>query len=240
MATRSIVCPQRQTSDATIFFENSSSKRYNRIKYLPYFGTRSRHHHNQKLFIPQVLRDYQISLDETFQDFTEHFRRVFNEINREDLPSTIITVRTGVFYFYSKRFRFNKTYQIDTIPRLLSRSIRLEDSNFYYPPRDERSGNEDFLRSAFANMKPISEHEKFVEELSKYQFHVKRPKHVFRIYFQTEDQQQHVFTVDPEFNYSIVEFSKDFQRISNIGKSINMKNERDKKNRNIFRFRRYS
>jgi hypothetical protein len=220
---------QRQLSDSRcptkcfILFENASSVNANKIHFLEYYGTRARHHHSQKLYVPQVVNDT-TSPDDTKEDFANCIKQVLHSISPDELSSYVVSVRTGVAYFFSKRFRFNNynNYSIKEIHDIIQKKIPTSDNRYYYPPRINNNSNQsdDSLRSSFCNVKPISLSREFVEQLQGYQFHVKNQKHVFRIYLQSDDKQTHVCTVDPASNYSIVEFSKDFQRTSNIGMKI--------------------
>ena len=223
---------ERQLSDTGpptihfVLFENKASKRFKRICFLEYQGTRARKHHSQKLFLPQMVKKYPVPLDETYEDFAGHVKQVLESIPPADLSSYIITVRTGVFYFFSKRFRFGRKYTIEEMHDLLGGMIPLSDEQFYFPPRTDPSPYDHTLRSSFANIKPISRTDKFVEKLNECGFHVKTQKYLFRIYLQSDDKQRHVCTIDPGLNYSIVEFSKDLQRTSNIGKSPSDSNQK--------------
>lgn len=164
-----------------------------------------------------MAKDYEVNPDETYEDFANHVKQVLASIPQNDLSSYVITVRTGVAYYFSKRFRFRKKYTIEEIHDILHGTVPLTDENVYFPPRDGPNPKDHTLRSSFANVKPISQPEKFVEKLNQCGFHVKTRKYLFRVYLQSEGRQRHVCTVDPDLNYSIVEFSKDLQRMSNIG-----------------------
>lgn len=121
-------------------------------------------------------------------------------------------------YFFSKRFLFKQSYSREELYDIIQKRIPTSDGRYYFQQSNNPNRTDDCLRSSFSNVKPINETRKFVDELKNYQFYVARPKHVFRIYLQSEDKQTHVCIIDPASNYSIVEFSKDFQRTSNIGK----------------------
>ncbi|CAF0738436.1 unnamed protein product [Adineta steineri] len=212
---------QRQLSDSCtpttcfILFENGSSINSNGIGFLEYRGTRSRNHHSKKLYLPQVLYDYQASLDEMYGEFANCIRQVLNSISH-DLSSYVISIRTGVLYYYSKRFRFDNNYSIEEIHSITEKKIPLTNTHYYYNARNSSYPSDDTLRSSFCNIKPISRPNEFVKELENCDFHIQQCKHVFRIYLQSDDKQTHVCIVDPAANYAIVEFSKDFQRLSNI------------------------
>ncbi|CAF3888433.1 unnamed protein product, partial [Adineta steineri] len=212
---------QRQLSDSCtpttcfILFENGSSINSNGIGFLEYRGTRSRNHHSKKLYLPQVLYDYQASLDEMYGEFANCIRQVLNSISH-DLSSYVISIRTGVLYYYSKRFRFDNNYSIEEIHSITEKKIPLTNTHYYYNARNTGYPSDDTLRSSFCNIKPISRPNEFVKELENCDFHIQQCKHVFRIYLQSDDKQTHVCIVDPAANYAIVEFSKDFQRLSNI------------------------
>ena len=213
----------RQLSDSRtptarfLVFENSNSD-WNEIRFWEYLGTRNRNHHTQRLYLPQLIRkNEQTESSPSYKEFSNCIREVLSHIPLNELPSYVISVRTGVTYFFSKCFRFNQSYSMDEIHQLVEKNIPSTD-NRYYVQRTYRTDG--FLRSSFSNVKPISKHQDFVHELETYQFYVKQQKHVFRVYLQSEDKQTHVCVVDPSANYSIIEFSKDFQRNSNIGKLL--------------------
>ncbi len=143
---------------------------------------------------------------------------MLSQIPSDELSSYVVSIRTGVLYFFSKRFRFNRSYSVEDIPDILQRKISISNDQYYFPRTNNSIQIDDGLRSAFCNVKPVNQSRKFVDELEKHQFYVKEQKHVYRIYLQSEDKQTHVCIIDPALNYSIIEFSKDFQRTSNIGK----------------------
>jgi len=212
---------QRQLSDSrtpttcVILFENTN---LNEIYFLEYHGTRARNHHSHKLYLPQVPKNGRISSDETYEEFANSIRQVLSQIPPNELSSYVVSVRTGVTYFFSKRFRFNQTYSIEEIYDIIQKKISTSDNRYYFQQTNNSNQSDDSLRSTFSNVKPISGTKEFVEKLKSHQFYVQQQKHVFRVYLQSEDKQTHVCIVDPALNYSIVEFSKDFQRTSNIGK----------------------
>jgi hypothetical protein len=165
-----------------------------------------------------VVRNSQTSSDDTFEEFSNCIKQVLALIPHHELSSYIVSVRTGVLYYFSKRFRFNKKYSIEQIHDITEKKISVSNKQYYYEQTNNSNQSDESLRSSFSNVKPISRPREFAEELGKYKFYTKQQKHVFRIYLQSDDKQTHVCTVDPAANYSIVEFSKDFQRTSNIGK----------------------
>jgi hypothetical protein len=212
---------QRQLSDSRtptkcfILFENGNS---NEICFHEYLGTRARKHHSHTLYLPQVVKHGRTSSDETYKQFANSIKEVLSQISSNELSSYVVSIRTGVMYFFSKCFRFNQKYSIEEIHGLIEKKISTSDNRYYFPRTNNYNQSDECLRSSFSNVKPISSPREFVEELEKYHFYVKQQKHVFRIYLQSDDKQTHVCVVDPASNYSIVEFSKDFQRTSNIGK----------------------
>jgi len=165
-----------------------------------------------------VVRNSQTSSDDTYEEFGNCIKQVLTSIPPHELSSYNVSVRTGVLYYFSKRFRFNKQYSIEEIHDITEKKIPVSNKQYYYVQTDNFKQSDETLRSSFSNVKPISQPREFAEELEKYKFYTKQQKHVFRIYLQSDDKQTHVCTVDPAANYSIVEFSKDFQRTSNIGK----------------------
>ncbi|CAF0765697.1 unnamed protein product [Rotaria sordida] len=213
---------QRQLSDSRtptkcfILFENASSINSIRIRFIEYLGTRSRHHHSQKLYLPQVFNNHQTSSHETYEEFSNYVKQVLESIPYHELSSYVVSVRTGVAYFFSRRFRFNYKYSIEQIYNLIQKKIPTTDNQYYYQSIHDSKQSDNSLRSSFCNVKPISQTRKFVEKLEGYQYYVQQQKHVFRIYLQSDDNQTHVCIVDPSLHYSIIEFSKDFQRTSNI------------------------
>jgi hypothetical protein len=219
---------QRQLSDSRtpttcfILFENNSS---NEICFLKYLGTRARNHHAHKLYLPQVVHYGRTSSDETYQQFANSIRQVLSQIPAHELSSYVVSVRTGVAYFFSKRFRFNRTYSIEEIHDIIEKKIPTSDNRYYFSGNNNPNQLDESLRSSFSIVKPISRPREFAEELRKFKFYVKQQKHVFKIYLQSEDKQTHICIIDPAANYSIVEFSKDFQRNSNIGKYVFVKHE---------------
>lgn len=211
---------QRQLSDCRnltpcyLLFENAGGEY---ICFRPYRGTHSRNHQRSILFIPQMTAYQATNSNEPPAEFANYLEQVLEEIPANDLASYTVSIRTGVLYFLSRRFRFDRNYTLDLIQDALQKKIPLSDEEFYYPPRpNTNSRSDDTLRSSFCNVKPINQPEKFVKELDKHQFKVKDEKFVFRVYLQSDDRQTHVCIIDPKSNYSIVEFSKDFQRTSNI------------------------
>lgn len=217
---------QRQYSDSRgltnyfIIFENTSIDKSHGIYFLEYFGTRARNHHKHKLYLPQVINQDSKSTDDVPPEFSNCIKEVLKTIPHQDLSSYFVSVRTGLTYFFSKRFRFNKEYSIQEIRELIDKKIPTTETKYYFEPRNNINStyqSDDTLRSSFCNIKPISRPRDFVKKLQDYKFCVKQQKHVFRLYLQSEDNQTHVCVVDPALNYSIVEFSKDFQRTSNIG-----------------------
>ena len=214
---------QRQLSDSRtpttcfILFENASSINSNEINFLQYCGTRARNHHSQKLYLPQVVQNHQTSYNDTYE-FANCIKQVLNLIPHNELSSYVVSIRTGVLYYFSKRFRFNQTYSIEEIHDVTQKKISVSNKQYYYEQTNNSNQSDESLRSSFCNVKPISRPREFAEELEQYKFYIKQQKHVFRIYLQSDDKQTHICTVDPAANYSIVEFSKDFQRTSNIGK----------------------
>ncbi|CAF2885518.1 unnamed protein product [Rotaria sp. Silwood2] len=217
---------QRQSSDPRtltkcfILFENAASRSLNEIYFLEYLGTRARYHHSHKLYLPQVFNNHRTSLNETYEEFSNYIKQVLESIPYNELSSYVVSVRTGVSYFFSKRFRFNNKYSIEDIRNLIRKKIPTTDIRYYCSRTNNSNQSDESLRSSFSNVKPISQPREFVEKLEEYEFYVQQQKHVFRIYLQSDDKQTHVCTVDPALNYSIVEFSKDFQRTSNIGLAI--------------------
>jgi hypothetical protein len=213
---------QRQLSDSRtpttcfIIFENASS---NGIYFLEYRGTRARNHHSHKLYLPQVAPNDSTSSNKTYDEFANSIREVLSQIPSNELSSYVVSVRTGVAYFFSRRFRFNKTYSIEEFYDIIHKKIPTSDDQYYFQQTNNHKQLDESLRSSFSNVKPISQPREFAEKLKKYEFCVQQHKHVFRIYLQSEGGQTHVCIIDPASNYSIVEFSKDFQRTSNIGKS---------------------
>lgn len=211
---------QRQTSDSRVpttcflIFENSNCNS-NEICFWEYRGTHAARHRSHKLFIPQLKQSRQRASDDTYDEFASSVREVLQAIPPNDLSSYTISIRTGVSYFFSKAFRFNLKYSINEVHEAMQKTIPLTDERYYFPARREYH-TEEYLRSSFNNVKPISQPEDFVRELENFKFFVREAKHIFRIYLQSDDKQTHVCTVDPSANYSIVEFSKDFQRNSNI------------------------
>ena len=211
---------QRQLSDTRttptcyLLFENAGG---DYICFRPYRGTRSRNHHSYKVYVPEMVCHQPSNSSEPTAEFANYLEQVLNEIPSNDLASYTVSIRTGVLYFSSRRFRFDQKYTLYDIQEALQRKILLSDEQFYYPPRpNTNSRSDDTLRSSFCNVKPINRSEKFVKELGEHEFIVKDEKFVFRLYLQSEDKQTHVCIIDPKSNYSIVEFSKDFQRTSNI------------------------
>ncbi|CAF4938319.1 unnamed protein product [Rotaria sp. Silwood1] len=239
---------QRQLSDSRILtkcfilFENASlsSTNLNNIDFLEYLGTRARYHHSRKLYLPQVTNNFQTSSNDTNEEFSNCIKQVLESISYHDLSSYVVSVRTGVLYFFSKRFRFNNTYTIEDIHNLIEKKISTNDKRYYYPQKNYSYQSDENLRSSFSNVKPINQTREFVEKLKEYKFYVQQQKHVYRIYLQSEDKQTHICTVDPASNYSIVEFSKDFQRTSNIDFSRDRSSSKYKKDKtydDIFDFR---
>ncbi|UJR31700.1 hypothetical protein I4U23_019180 [Adineta vaga] len=212
---------QRQLSDSRIpttcflLFENILSTNNNEISFLEYRGTRSRNHHHIQLYLPQLTHQNSTSSDDIKKNFVDCIRQVLNSIPPEDLSSYVVSVRTGVLYFFSKRFRFHRQYAIETLHDLMEKKISTSDQR-YYREQNNSYHSDESLRSSFCNIKPVSDTKKLAQELHEYKFHIKQQKYVFRIYLQSDDKQTHVCIVDPTANYSIVEFSKDFQRTSNI------------------------
>lgn len=196
------------------------------ISFLEYYGTRARNHHSYKLYLPQVVHNSnnKASSDDIYNEFSNSIKQVLSEIPSNELSSYIVSVRTGVIYFFSKIFRFKNIYSSEEIYDIIHKKVPTTDYRYYFQRQNNNNNNnnnyqiDDGLRSSFSNVKPINETRKFVEELEKNQFFVQRSKHVFRIYLKSADKQTHVCIVDPASNYSIVEFSKDFHRTSNIGK----------------------
>ncbi|CAF3328892.1 unnamed protein product [Rotaria socialis] len=214
---------QRQLSDSRtptnyfILFEHSLSTSSNDIGFHEYLGTRSRNHHHHKLHLPQVKNNQETGSNGTPEEFSNCIKEVLKSIPYDELSSYLISVRMGVSYFFSKRFRFNNMYSINEIQDLIKKKIPTTNGKYYYLPRENYPNQrDDTLRSAFCNVKPISQPREFVEKLEKFSFKVNQQKHVYRVYLQTDDHQTHICTIDPALNYSIVEFSKDFQRTSNI------------------------
>jgi hypothetical protein len=216
---------QRQLSDSRtpttcfILFENANSNS-NEIHFLEYLGTRARNHHGHRLYLPQAIKNNRTSSYEIKEEFANSIRQVLSQIPSNELSSYVVSVRTGVTYFFSRRFRFNQNYSIEEIHDVIEKKISTSNNQYYFPRTNNQNHNQsdESLRSSFSNVKPISQTREFVKELENHQFYVQQQKHVFRIYLQTEDKQTHVCIVDPALNYSIIEFSKDFQRTSNIGK----------------------
>jgi hypothetical protein len=171
-----------------------------------------------------VFKDRGAVYDEPREQFENYIKQVLHQIPSHELSSYVVSVRTGVLYFFSKRFRFKNRYAIEDIRDVLSRKIPITDDLFYYPQTNDSYQIDDGLRSSFCNVKPVNQSQKFADELEKHQFYVKEQKYVYRIYLQSEDKQTHVCIIDPASNYSIIEFSKDFQRTSNIGKYIHTMN----------------
>lgn len=221
-STSSRLISQRQLSDSHVpttcflIFENSNCNS-NEIRFWTYRGAHASRHRSYRLFIPQLVRKRQRAADDTFDEFANSVREVLHRIPPNELASYTISVRTGVTYFFSKPFLFKQQYSINTLHDIIQKNIPLTDERYYFQPQRPYPTDE-YLRSSFNNVKPISESKEFVQELENFQFVVREPKHIFRIYLQSEDKQTHVCTVDPAAKYSIVEFSKDFQRNSNIGK----------------------
>lgn len=214
------IVTQRQSSDSRnppnsfILFENAGG---DEIYFREYRGTHSRNHSRNKLFLPQMVDRQVIDYQEPPRAFVEHIERVLNEIPSNDLPLYTVSIRTGVLYFYSRRFMFKQSYTMDTIRDVLQRKIPLSNEQFYFPPRpNAKPSSDDTLRSSFCTVKPINKSEKFVDELRNHEFIVKEQKYVFRLYLQSDDKQTHVCVIDPTANYSIIEYTKDFQRTSNI------------------------
>ena len=211
---------QRQSSDPRnlttcfLLFENAGG---NEICFREYRGTHSRYHSRNKMFLPQMANRQEIEYHEPTREFADYIERVLNEIPSHDLPLYTVSIRTGVLYFFSRRFMFKQYYTMDTIRDVLQKKIPLSNDQYYFPPRaNANPSSDDTLRSSFCTVKPINKSEKFVEELREHQFIVKEQKYIFRLYLQSDDKQTHVCVIDPTANYSIIEFTKDFQRTSNI------------------------
>ena len=201
-----------------ILFENASTTKCNDILFLKYSGAHASKHRLHRLFLAQLKQTYPVFLTETFDRFRDFVKSVLDSIPLEELPSYTVNVRTGVLYYLSERFRFNRTISFDYFLDLLQRKIPSSDIRFYYESKNSAHQQTDVhLRSSFSNVKPIDQQHKFAEELHKYQFHVKEQKHFFRMYLKSDDKRTHVCTIDPAKNYSIVELSEDFQRTCNIG-----------------------
>ena len=204
-----------------ILYENALSiNSSDRIYFREYLGTRSPKHHSHKLYLPQVVHDCQRSSNEQYNEFSNCIKDVLKSIPAHELSSYVISIRTGVVYFFSKRFRFNHQYTNQEINDVIQKKISLSNDRYYYyySTMNKLKQSDDSLRTSFCNIKPISQIREFVKKLKEYHFYFLQQKHIFRIYLQSDDNQIHVCTVDPALNYSIVEFSKDFHRTSNIGK----------------------
>ncbi|CAF1000377.1 unnamed protein product, partial [Adineta ricciae] len=215
---------QRQLSDSrgptncVMLFENALSTTVNEIVFVEYCGTRARNHHKHRLYLPQLLDNHpsSASSNDVPESFSDSIKKVLSSISDEDLSSYVISVRTGVFYCFSKRFRFNGKCSIEVLRDLLEKKILSSDRNYYHEETNSNYHSDETLRSAFCNIKPISRPKDFAEILYNSKFYLGEQKHVFRIYLKSNKNQTHVCVVDPADNYSIVEFSKDFQRTSNI------------------------
>ncbi|CAF0754605.1 unnamed protein product [Adineta ricciae] len=239
---------QRQLSDSRVptncvmLFENAFPTTINDIVFVEYCGTRARNHHKHRLYIPQLLDSHpsSASSNDAPESFSDSIRKVLSSISDEDLSSYVISIRTGVFYFFSKHFRFNGEYSIDVLRDLLEKKILSSDRNYYYEQTNTNYHSDETLRSAFCNVKPISHSKDFAEKLYNHKFYLGEQKHLFRIYLKSNENQTHVCVVDPASSYSIVEFSKDFQRTSNIDyirDRQNSKYRRQKTFDDVFDFR---
>ena len=202
------------------FIENTSQTNNDRIYFVEYGGPHDEKHSRQKLFLPTKAHNSGRSTSNTYEEYSKYIKEILASISQRDLSDYIISLKLGVVYFYSPRFRFRKTHSLNEIAQLLQGDIPVENEFYYITPRSGQYLPSFPLRKNFAEVKTVDQTSLFAERLSQFGFRVVGTKHLFRMYLTSEDKARHNLVIDPSFNYSITELSENLKQFFNIGKFV--------------------